>query len=229
MHPTDDKRDETTGRLLAFVMPGFAHGLGNALFAVSSHTKLLGGTESQVARVRGHIQRATDTAQASLEVMHFLLGDVLERPAPKQAGLLLRHLIDLLKVPCRERGLAIKLAHTSVESPALVDGVTLTQTLVEAASALANVVPSGYRGSLDVDLAAQRRDGVTLTLAIQQDADRLPLSLDLQRVVADVQRRIRDSGVEFVRLSPRQLRLRIPALRAREDGSKAVAATRTAP
>lgn len=225
----NERRDDVTGRLLAFVMPGFMHGLGNSVFAVTSHARLLGGTESQIARVRGHIQRAADTAQAALEVMNFLLGDVVDRPAPKQAGLLLRALVELLKIPCRERGLGLRLAHTSVESPALVDAVTLTQLVVETACALASVVPSGYRGTLDIDLAAQRRDGVTLTLAVQQEADLLPLPLDLQRVVAEVQRRVKDGG-EILRASSKQLRLRVPSLRERTDGPReAVAATRSAP
>ena len=208
-----DVRTQDLGRLLRFLSPGVLHGMSNALFAVVSHAKLLGGGEGEIARVRAAILRAAGVGEGTLEVVRFALGDTQERPAPRQVGVLLRQVCDVLRVSCHEHGLRLKASHSSVDSPATVDGVQLCRALVETVRELAEGLPAGYGGILDIDVLAQGRDGVTLMLSVASDRDLLPFPIDLLRVTAAARRAIADEDVLLERSSLRQLSLRMPALR----------------
>lgn len=208
-----EARFEAEGRLWQFLMPGIVHGFANSLFAVGNHARLLGGGETQIARERAAILRASQAAEGTVEVLRFVSGDGVERPAARQVGVLLRHITELLKVPCREHGVRVKVSHTSVDSPANVDGVTLSRSLLETVRELVEHLPAGFGGVLDIDIAAQRREGVTLMLSVAQDRDMLPFPLDLARVIATSRRALGDDVVVFERLSNRQLTLRVPAVR----------------
>jgi hypothetical protein len=212
-----EPRDKEDGRLLRFLSPGVLHGLANSLFGVSSHAKLLGGGDSQIARERAAILRAASSAEGILDVVRFALGEAQDRPV-RQVGVLVRQVCDLLKVSCREHGLRIKLSHSSVDSPASVDAVQLCRALVETVRELVEGLPSGYGGTLEVDVAAQARDGVTLTLNVASDRDLLPFPLDLARVVVAARRSIDDLAVGLERETARQLRLSVPAVR--EHGTR---------
>lgn len=201
------------GRLLKFLMPGFLHGLANSLFAIGNHSKMLGVGEAQLSRERAAIMRGTQAAEGAVEVLRFVLGEGVERPAARQVGVLLRHLGELLKVPCREHGLRVKLSHSSVDSPANVDGVTFTRALLETVRELTEALPAGYGGTLDIDVAAQRREGVTVVFTVAHDRDMLPFPLDLLRVIAVATRTIGDASVALERPTGKQLAMRVPAVR----------------
>lgn len=213
-----DSHDKEAGRLLRFLSPGVLHGLSNALFSVSSHAKLLGGGETQIARERAAILRATSAAEGILEVVRFALGEVPEPPTVRQVGVLVRQVCELLRVSCREHGLRVKPSHSSADSPANVDAVQLCRALIETVRELVEGLPGGYGGVLDVDVAVQAREGVTLTLSVASDRDMLPFPLDLARVVVAARRSIDDPHVALERESQRQIRLRLP--RARELGPR---------
>lgn len=208
-----DTRDKEGGRLLRFLSPGVMHGLSNALFAVGSHAKLLGGGETQIARERTAILRATHSAEGVLDVVRFCLDEGLERPIVRQVGVLVRQVCDVLRVSCRERGLRVKPSHSSADSPANVDAVQLCRALAETTRELVDGLPTGYSGVLDVDLVTQGREGVVLTLNVAHDRDLLPFPLDLARVVVAARRSIEDPDIVLERESQRQIRLRLPAVR----------------
>lgn len=205
-------RDKDSGRLWRFLAPGMLHGLHNSLFVVSSHAKLLGGGVTQVARERHAILRATEGAEGTLEVVRFATGEGKGQQTGRQAWLLVRQICDLLRVPCRDRGLKIKATHSSSDSPANVDAFQLCRALAETARELVDGLPGGYVGSLEVDLALQDRNGITITLHVVSDRDVLPFPVDLARVVAAARRAI-DPAVTIERLTPMQMRLFVPAVR----------------
>lgn len=205
--------DHEFGRLLRFLSPGVIHGMSNALFAVTSHAKLLGGGETQIARERAAILRAAAAGDGVLEVVRFALGETVERPAVRQVGVLLRQVCDVLRVSCREHGLRIKASHSSADSPANVDAVQLCRALVQTVRELVDGLPSGYGGTLDIDIVGQNRDAVTLLLTVASDRDLLPFPLDLSRVLAAAKRAIDDDDVALERGSIRQVTLRLPAVR----------------
>jgi len=216
--------DKEAERLLRFLSPGLLHGLANALFAVGSHAKLLGGGESQIARERAAILRATASAEAVIDVVRFCLDEVAERPVVRQAGVLVRQVCELLRIACREHGLRVKPSHSSVDSPANVDAVQLCRALVETVREVVDGLPGGYGGVLDVDVVAQGRDGVVLALSVASDRDLLPFPLDLARAVAGARRAIADQEVVVEREAQRLIRLRLPAVREAGPREPALAA-----
>jgi hypothetical protein len=218
-------RDQEFGRLLRFLSSGVMHGLSNALFAVSSHAKLLGGDPTQIARERSAILRAAGSGEGVLEVVRFALGDTLERPAPRQAGVLMRQVCDVLRVSCREHGLRVRAAHSSVDSPANVDAVQLCRALIQTVRELVDGLPAGYGGTLDIDIIGQSRDAVTLALTVTSDRDLLPFPLDLPRVLAAAKRTIEDDDVVLERSSLRTVTMRLPALRELGPREPVLAAT----
>ncbi|MEZ5965000.1 MAG: hypothetical protein R3F56_14290 [Planctomycetota bacterium] len=206
-------RNVDDGRLLQFLSAGLTHGLSNALFVISTHAKLLGGGETQIARERAAILRANGNAEGILDVVRFCLGEASERPAARQVGVLVRQVCELLRVSCREHGLRVKASHSSADSPANVDAVQLCRALVETVREVVDGLPSGYSGVLDVDVSAQARDGVVLSLSVAHDRDLLPFPLDLARIVAAARRSIEDPDVSLDRASQRQIRMRLPTVR----------------
>ncbi len=208
-----NSRDHELGRLLRFLSPGVLHGMSNALFAVTSHAKLLGGGETQIARERAAILRASTGGEGVLDVVRFAVGDTLERPAPRQVGVLVRQVCDVLRVSCREHGLRVKASHSSGDSPANVDAVQLCRTLVQIVRELVEGLPSGYGGTLDIDVVGQSREAVTLMLTVTSDRDLLPFPLDLIRVLAAARRSIEDDEVVLERSSLRQVTMRLPSVR----------------
>ncbi|HLU39554.1 MAG TPA: hypothetical protein VK081_09220 [Planctomycetota bacterium] len=208
-----DPDDKEIGRLLRFLNPALLHGMSNALFAVTNHARLLGGGETEIARERAAILRAAGGGAGVLDVVRFALGEVQQRPTVRQAGMLVRQACDLLRVSCRDHGLRVKASHSSVDSPANVDAVQLCRALFETVRELVDGLPSGYSGTLDVDLLSQGKDSVVLSLGIAHDRDLLPFPLDLARVVSAARRAIDDDEVVLERVSTRQLTLRVRALR----------------
>jgi hypothetical protein len=202
--------------LLQFLAPGFLHQLRNALFAIQGQAQLLGSSTaasragsragSTPARQRTEILAATKRAQAAVQVLRYLSED----GGAVQAGILLPRLVDVLRVPMRERGLVVSCQHSSREAPVRVNGTLLSETVVGALKAIAERLPTGFGGSIRVDLCAQDQDKVEIVLELVAVSGQLPFQVDLLAVQQELQAAISPHG-GLVVLVGRKLALHLPA------------------
>jgi signal transduction histidine kinase len=194
--------------LLQFLAPGFLHQLRNALFAIQGQAQLLGSSTaaSAPAKQRTQILAATKRAQAAIQVLRYLSED----GGAVQAGILLPRLVDVLRVPMRERGLVVSCQHSSREAPVRVNGTLLSETVVGALKAIAERLPTGFGGSIRVDLCAQGQDKVEIVLELVAVSGQLPFQVDLLAVQQELQAAISPHG-GLVVLVGRKLALHLPA------------------
>lgn len=202
---------EHRARLLEFLAPGLLHQLRNALFAIQGQAQLL---ESGATRQRGEILDGVKRAQAALHVLRYLT----EEAGPMQPGILLPRLLDVLRLPMRERGLSLSLQHTSKETPVRVDARLLADTVVSALRAIAARIPTGFRGGVHIDLCAQSPTSVEVTIELVPDRAQLPFQVDLQSVQQELHAALSADG-GLILLVDRKLALHLPAMAAAESPS----------
>ncbi len=174
--------------LLHFLAPGFLHQLRTALLAVQGQAQLL--DPDTAAQPKAEIMAATKRAQAAVQVLRYLSGDA----GAVQAGMLLPRLVELLSVPMAARGLAVSAERSSADAPARVSGKLLSEVVVGALLSISEGLPTGFGGSLVVDLCAQSPDKVEIWVAFTADGGQLPFQVDLLAVQQELQALISSRG-----------------------------------
>jgi len=206
--PSSTEPDSVRARLLDFLSPGIVHCLGNSLFAVQGHGRMLGSHGPDVSRQREAILNGTQRAQRTLDFYRVILG---ERGRVRgQAGILLRHAGDILKVPLRENGLGFDLRHGARTTPVFVEAWDLYWPVAWAAASLVEQVPVGFDGSLVLDLEGQDQEGVDLRVALDSDSALLPFPVPVGELCAELTRWAGSTGVR-VRPVTGGIRLRVRA------------------
>lgn len=196
--------------LLDFVAPGLLHSLGNQLFAIQGSAHVLGASK-QTGRFRETILEACGKAEHALEVLRHAGPANADPPRVEQAGILLVRLADVCRVPLRERGVRLELAHSSKDSPRRVDARTFVRALCEVLRCVAIEVPACYAGELRVDLSDQRGAGVAVDLALRADPGCLPFRIGMTAARAGSALVLDSLTVGVDELAADRLRLRIPA------------------
>ena len=203
--------EQTSADLAQFVAPGLLHRLGNSLFSIQGHAQMLRGTEAEIAREKGAIQKASEKALNALQIFRYLIAEPDAAPAP-QAGILLHRLCDYLRIPMRERGLSIQFEHGSSETPVGVNGTTLCQVVVGMLRHLVGALPCGFEGRVTIDLVSQGPDGLTLSLRVETSPSFLPFPVHLEDVVRHASALLELHSVRVEASGDQQtLRLRVPA------------------
>lgn len=181
--------DRSAADSLLFLAPGLAHHLGNALFSAHGRTVLLASGGGDTAVDRSAILGQLEFAQRDLQVLRWLCGD----PSPASVGRLLASLQELLRVPLRDRGLALH-----VRGPAAcfaaASGQGLCRLLLAAIRQLAALAvpgPPGAQIDLEWDADEQR---VRLWLAMQPAPGQPRLPLDPDSLLELLARDLRAAG-----------------------------------
>ena len=125
---------------LWYLAPGLVHQLGNVLFAVQGRAQLL-----PAGADRDGIVDAARRAQHAVQVVRWLLGE--GEPASIAAGPAVECLVELLRVPMRDAGLA--LACGTAGSKARVDATRLARLACAGCHAIAATTPPAGRLTLD--------------------------------------------------------------------------------
>jgi hypothetical protein len=197
--------------LLHFLAPGFLHQLRTALLAVQGQAQLL--DPETAGQPKAEIMAATKRGQAAIQVLRCLAGD---GGGTVRAAVLLPRLVEVLSVPMHARGLAVSWQHSSPDEPARVDGTLLSQTVAGALLKIAEGLPTGFGGSLVVELCAESPDTVEIWLNLIADGSRLPFQVDLLRVQQELQAEISSRG-GLALLVGRKLVLHLPTLAAEPE------------
>ena len=177
--------------LLHFLLPGIVHALNNDLFAIRGYGQVLGLDAAEISRERGAILRASESAAGAVDLLRVLGSDVAGVPGAgsvpstiEQPGVLLPKLRDLLRAPLRDRGATVSSRHASVETPGAVDTACFALCVCETGRCLADALPTGFHGTVELDLATQNAKSVAVEVRVTPSADQLPFPIDLHGVVA---------------------------------------------
>lgn len=176
--------EHASADLLEFAAPGLLHGLGNNLFSIHGHAQMLRGGDTDVAREKAAIVKASEKALNALAILRYLVGEGGPEPAP-QAGVLLLRLFETLRVPLHEAGLQVQFSHGSGDAPVSVEGQVLCQSVVTVLRALAIDVPPGLQRAVVVDLAAQGAGGAEVVFRVAMRPSFLPFPVDLDKLLAN--------------------------------------------
>ena len=175
--------------LLHFLVPGFLHQLRTALLVVQGQAQLL--DPDTALEPKAEIIAATKRAQAAIQVLRYLSGD---GGGAVRAAMLLPRLVEVLRVTLSGHGLLVSWQHSSADQPARVDGRLVSQTVAGALLKIAEGLPTGFGGSLVVELIAESPDKVEIWLSLTADGGRLPFQVDLLRVQQELQAEISGEG-----------------------------------
>ncbi len=158
--------------LLEFLAPGLLHGLGNALFRIQGHARLLGSEE---------ILAACHSAVETVEIYRQVLDPAL--PAQRTAaGPLLRDLASLLRAHLRERGIAVRWDPELEGIGRTVRRSDLVMPVVTAAHQLTLALPTGFEGALE--LQVPRIPDLLVSLCISPTPGCLPFDVDATAAIA---------------------------------------------
>lgn len=200
--------------LLDFLAPGIIHALGNSIFAVRGCAHVLGASK-QIGRQRETILAGCDRAERAVDVLrHFgpADGDPLRA---EQAGILLLRMLEVCRVPLRERGVRLEICHSSKESPRRVDGRTLARSVAEVLRCVALEVPACFSGEVRLDLCEQDRAHITIDLELRTDPGCLPFPIGLSAARANSAQVLNPLGVRVEIAAEDRLRIVIPPSTAR--------------
>lgn len=134
---------------LWFLAPGLAHLLGNALFTVQGRLRLVAtATPEDLPTDLRAMHDGVDRVQAGLQLLRWLLDE--GGSAPAEAGTVLRTLVEVARVPLRDRGIGLSLEVVEGGEPALVDPVALCRIVTAACRAQANTVHGTPHASMQL-------------------------------------------------------------------------------
>ncbi len=156
------------------MVPGFLHGMGNALFAIQAHAQVLdvsgkGDIEALVAACR--------KANAELEVLRLLTSTGGEPGSSTgiAAGEGLRGILDLMRIGLQDSGVSIAADPSGFEASDPVPHRLFARTVALAAAEICEAVPTGRHGELQFRWVEPR----VLRLAFVADVEQLPFEADL--------------------------------------------------
>lgn len=190
--------DPATAKLLELMVPGFLHGMGNALFAIQAQAQVLSLTGKGDA---DEILTTCGNANAVLDLLR-LLAEGVEPGAPARAepgvaaGSALRAILDPMRIGLRDSRVTIKVSDATYVSTESVPYGVFARAVALAAAELIARVPTGIRGELRMSWDAPR----VLRTAFHVDRGQLPFKADLAPAERSVAAALVDAGGHVARV-----------------------------
>jgi hypothetical protein len=144
---------------LWFLAPGLAHLLGNALFTLHGRARLLAGAlehDAIAPQVSGDLRAIEDgaaRAQAALHLLRWLIDE--GGPGPVPVATVLHTLVEVARVPLRDRGLSLELAAETEPGPAHVEPASFCRWIGAMCRVLAGSVHGTPQARLALSWAAE--------------------------------------------------------------------------
>ncbi|MCC6671678.1 MAG: hypothetical protein IT458_11490 [Planctomycetes bacterium] len=193
--------DRVRQELVHFALPGALHGLGNQIFLLGGRVATLGGDAAELARGRAEAQRVLEQVRGTLEVLRLLGCEPAARAERQPAATLLARLVEVLRIPLRERGLRAELRAATGAAPAPVDAARFAGVLVHALLRTLARVPQGYQGTAVFELRAADGGCAEVCVAVRAEASQLPFPIPFELVAAELAQTWGDEEVRFARLA----------------------------
>ena len=174
--------ESNSAKLLKFIVPGYLHGMGNALFTIQAH--------AQVANADPMIALGCAKAAKVLDVLR-LLSDPDTDDDFGPVGPQLRTVVDLMRVGMRDSGMTIDAA----------DPVPLgefVRTVVLTTLELHESLPTGCKGSVRI---VWIEPGV-LRIGFDPESSQLPFDVDLTAAQERLADAVADTAFRVRRQDP---------------------------
>lgn len=169
---------------IAFYLSGLVHQFGNLLLTIQGNALGIGRGASE--RQKEAILNASGRGAATLELLRMLLGH--DTYGVQAAEPLLAQMLELSRIPLRERGWTTRL-NTQDGAPIAVASATFVRASASGLRWLAEMVPEGAAGVIDVRLASVSRE-CSLRLSFEAAPGALPFPLPLAELVAALAREL---------------------------------------
>lgn len=195
--------DSATAKLLEFMVPGFLHGMGNALFAIQAQAQVLSTSgEGDVAEIVTSCGNAT----AVLDVLRLLSATEGAEPVVP-SGTALHGILDPMRVGLRDSGTTIDVDPSAFEATDVVRHGRFVRVVALAAAEIHAAVPTGCRGTMRFGWEGPRVLRVSFVVAAEQ----LPFEADLSLAEHSVASWLDVPGGQVARVDG-GLRLTFPAV-----------------
>jgi hypothetical protein len=158
--------ESNSAKLLKFIVPGYLHGMGNALFTIQAH--------AQVANADPMIARGCAKAANVLDVLR-RLSDPETDDDSGPVGPQLRTVVELMRVSMPDSGMTIDAADDVFEATDAVPLGEFVRTVVLTTLELHETLPTGCKGSVRI---VWIEPGV-LRIGFDPDPSQLPFDVDL--------------------------------------------------
>ena len=174
--------------MLAFLMPGFLHEFGNAVFAVQGQAQQLTG-DGDATRPKAAILAACSRAGAELDVIRWIVEPhVLYEPLP--AGPVIARVLQHLRIALRGREVAVRIDESVRNLATRLPPGTVSRAVAEVGLLVADALPTGYQGELTGSLDP----GGNLRLELAEQRLQLPFAVDLAPAVVAATRTLAAIG-----------------------------------
>jgi hypothetical protein len=177
------------------------HGLGNELFVLGGRLATLAGEPEQLARGKAEAQRALDQIRGTLEVLKLLGCEPSSRGDRHPAMALLGQLVEVVRIPLRERGLRAELKPASAPGRMHVDGARFAGIVVHGLLRTLARLPQGYLGTVVLAVVALDGGTIEFTLGVRAEASQLPFPIPFDLVATELAQAWEGHGVHFSRLA----------------------------
>lgn len=175
----------------SFFLPGLVHQFGNLLLTVQGHVLHL--DEPGIQRMQEAVMGVVQRGSASLQVMRALLGE--QTGAAGSAGDLIEQLVELGRVPSRERGITLELAETDeAAEPVWVAAEPFVLACAETLRRWMRSMPIGTSGKTTVTFRPAPAGGALVTLAFELAAGSLPFPMALQELADEIAGELQPAG-----------------------------------
>lgn len=177
---------QVSPELLAALLPGVVHQLGNLMFTIQGNANL-----TTVSPETEAIQRAATRGAAIVSLLRGLVGDGASQAQPADELLLL--VGDLLRVALRERGCQLTVQKGAKASALMVDVRKTTQTVLLCLHQILLHLPKGHMGTVSVARVSDASPTLRLRFGFEPAPGQLPfpvLSAELLHDVSETGRRV---------------------------------------
>ena len=188
--PCSDSRPPVfSSNLSAFFLPGLIHQFGNLLLTVQGN--VLHVQPDGIDDMRESVLGAVKRGSASLDIVRALLGD--ESSDVGLAPTLLSELIELARVPLRERGLTLTFEEEE-SGDAWVYSTTFVTVCANALRAWVTTLPAASDGAVRVRIGRVSDGRVKVRLDFQPAPGSLPFPLMSEKVASVLSELTREAG-----------------------------------
>ena len=176
----------------SFFLPGLVHQFGNLLLTVQGHVLHL--DEPGIQRMQEAVMGVVQRGSASLQVARALLGE--QTGAAGSAADLISQIVELGRVPARERGVTLQLSTPEDTAPVWVASEPFILVCAETLCRWLRSMPSGSTGEATIGFRPAVPGGAIVKLAFEPAAGSLPFPMAFEAMVGEISEQLQAADAQ---------------------------------